>query len=402
MTDPDRWHAVLTRDASQAGRFVYAVTTTGVFCRPGCPSRRPRHDNVRFFDDAAAARAAGFRPCRRCRPDAAATAAGGGGDPWPDRLARACAHIDACLDGPEATAPTLAALADHVGVSPYHLHRRFKAGLGVSPKAYAEARRQARLRGLLRAGEPVATAVYEAGYGAPSRVYEQSAAALGTTPARFRAGSADLAIRCLTADGPLGRILIAATDRGVCFVGLGTDDAMLRAELAAEYPKADIRTGDAPLLHQALAAVLARLAGDMPADTLPLDVRATAFRRRVWEELRRIPAGTVRSYGEIARAVGRPGAARAVGSACAGNPVAVLVPCHRVVRGDGDRGGYRWGVDRKQALLDAEAGATRHGSGTAATTPGTAAPGTAAPGTAESAPPDRCGTRPGADGRMPP
>jgi len=350
MTDTARWTAVANRDATQDGRFVYAVATTGVFCRPGCPSRRPRPENVRFYDTPREARDAGFRPCRRCHPEAASAPA----DPWDDRIARACTFIEACLDGPDGAVPTLEAIAGHVGVSPFHLQRRFKAGLGVSPKAYADARREARLRGLLRSGEPLATAVYEAGYGAPSRVYERSGAALGTTPARFREGAADLRIRYTLADGPLGRVIVGATDKGVCFVGLGDDDAALAGELQADYPKAAVSPGDDPLLRSALGAVLARLEGRPMSADLPLDVRATAFRRRVWEELQRIPDGEVRSYGDVAAAIGSPGAARAVGTACATNPVAVLVPCHRVVRGDGSSGDYRWGTARKQAILAAE------------------------------------------------
>lgn len=350
MTDMARWTAVATRDATQDGRFVYAVATTGVFCRPGCPSRRPRPENVRYFDTPREARDAGFRPCRRCRPEAAAAPA----DPWDDRIARACAFIDDCLDGPDEATPTLEAIAGHVGVSPFHLQRRFKAGLGVSPKAYADARREARLRGLLRSGEPLATAVYEAGYGAPSRVYERSAATLGTTPARFREGAADLQIRYAVADGPLGRVIVGATDVGVCFVGLGDDDRDLTGALQADYPKAEIMPGDGSLLQGALTAVLERLGGRPMSADLPLDVRATAFRRRVWEELRRIPDGEVRTYGDVAAAIGSPGAARAVGSACATNPVAVLVPCHRVIRGDGASGDYRWGTARKRAILAAE------------------------------------------------
>jgi AraC family transcriptional regulator of adaptative response/methylated-DNA-[protein]-cysteine methyltransferase len=353
MTDDQMWQAVLTRDAEAQGRFVYAVASTGVYCRPGCPSRRPRRDNVSFYRLPEQARQAGFRACKRCRPDAA-VGDGAAGDPELARMRQACAFIERQLeeglDGP----PTLEEIAAHVGQSPHHLQRRFKRHLGVSPAQYADALRLGRLKGRLKAGDEVTGALYEAGYGASSRLYERAPAELGMTPASYAKGGKGASLAYATADTALGRLLVAATAKGVAFLALGDDDGQLEARLSEEFPLAERRRDDA-VLGEWLGRVLAHLEGKLPHLALPLDVRATAFQRRVWAELTGIPAGATASYGEIAARLGQPGASRAVGRACATNPVAIVVPCHRAVRGDGAFGGYRWGLERKRRLLETEA-----------------------------------------------
>ncbi len=343
--EDERWHAVLARDEGCDGSFVYAVRSTGIFCRPSCPSRKPGRDQVAFYDRPADALAAGYRACRRCRPL-------GAGRPEEQRamVREACALIES----EDEARPTLSSLAAAVGTSPFHLQRLFKRAVGVSPKQYAEAVRLRRLKTLLKEGEPVALALYGAGYGSASRLYEKAPSRLGMTPASYARGGrgARIAFACAEAPG-LGRILIAATVQGVCMVALGGPDAELEAELRAEYPAADIGH-DEGMLHPCVGAVLALAAGKKPDADLPLDVRATAFQWKVWSLLRSIPAGSTRSYGDIAAELGRPGAARAVGRACASNPVALVVPCHRAVGGDGGLHGYRWGVERKRTLLDKE------------------------------------------------
>lgn len=336
------WQAVVERDRRYRDAFVYAVTSTGVFCRPSCPSRRPRRDRVRFYPTAAEASAAGYRPCRRCRPER-----DGSRD---ERLVRrACELLEADLSEPM----TLVELAARTGVSPSHLRRVFRRVTGVTPREYREAKRLERTRTELGAGRSVTATVYEAGFGSGSRLYEKSDAHLGMTPATYGRGGEGMEIRYVVADSPLGRVLVGATARGLCAVALGSDDARLVAALEEEYPKASIeRSGDG--LDAAVRDVLARIEGREPSAALPLDVRATAFQRLVWQELQRIPRGATRSYGEIAHAIGRPGAARAVARACATNPVAVAIPCHRVVGSGGELRGYRWGAERKRALLDRE------------------------------------------------
>jgi AraC family transcriptional regulator of adaptative response/methylated-DNA-[protein]-cysteine methyltransferase len=345
--DAARWRAVLARDPAADGAFCYAVRTTGVFCRPTCPARRPRRDRVVFFDSPAAARRAGYRPCRRCAPET---------ESRPQRLvAQACALLDTA-----APAPSLAALAAAVGSSPYHLHRLFRRAVGLTPRQYAAVRRRQRLQTALRAGEAVAAAQYAAGYGSSRALYAEASAALGMPPARYRAGGRGERIAYDLVDSPLGRLLVAATARGVCALRFG-DDAALRRELAAEFPHAAL-VHDPAAVAPYVAAVRAYLAGGPLAPDVPLDLRGTLFQQRVWAALREIPAGETRSYAAVARALGQPGGARAVARACAANPVAVLVPCHRVVRGDGGLSGYRWGVERKRALLALEgAGPPRGG-----------------------------------------
>ncbi|RMH20881.1 MAG: bifunctional DNA-binding transcriptional regulator/O6-methylguanine-DNA methyltransferase Ada [Acidobacteria bacterium] len=339
----EAWAAVAGRDASRDGAFVYAVVTTGVFCRPGCASRRPKRANVRFFAGAEEAAAAGFRPCKRCRPH----------DDGPSAALRAVERARRYLDAHLDETVTLERLAAIAHLSPFHLQRTFKRRFGVSPRAYVEARRAARLRTRLRAGEGVLEAGFAAGYGSASQLYEQADARLGMTPATYRRGGEGMLIRFATAATPLGRVLVAATSRGICAVSLGDDDDALESSLRREYPRADVRRDDGELTAL-VAAILAHLEGT-GEPSLPLDVRATAFQERVWQALRRIPYGERRTYGEIAAALGRPRAARAVARAVASNPTALLVPCHRVVRADGKAGGYRWGEERKRRLLRREA-----------------------------------------------
>jgi AraC family transcriptional regulator of adaptative response/methylated-DNA-[protein]-cysteine methyltransferase len=343
--DDQRWRAVLHRDRTYDGAFVYAVRSTGIFCRPSCPSRRPRRPQVAFFPVPEAATHAGYRPCKRCRPEDADP-----GDPRIDTVRRLCRAIEAADEG----IPTLADLAGHVGGSPHHLQRVFKNVMGISPRRYAEALRLERLKEALKAGEAVAPALYGAGYGSSSRLYEKAPGHLGMTPASYAKGGKGASIAYAIAPCALGRLLVAATERGVCAVSLGDGDADLEAELRADYPQAEVRRDDGALA-EAVASVLAAFDGDAaPHRDLPLDLRATAFQWRVWERLQAIPRGQVRTYGAIAADLGRPGAARAVGRACATNPVSLIVPCHRAVGSTGALTGYRWGVKRKQELLRME------------------------------------------------
>lgn len=345
LNDERLWRGVLDHDRRLDGAFVYGVRTTGIYCRPSCPSRRPkRRTAVRFFPHPDAAERAGFRACRRCHPREAAAA-----DPWIERVRRACEYIGA---NPERQT-RLAALAARLRCSPHHLQRTFKRIAGLSPKQYAEACRSGRVRQRLKEGRPVADALYDAGYGSSSRLYERAPAELGMTPAAYRNGGAGARIQYTIADSPLGRLLVAATPRGVCSVKLGDGDRTLEAELRREYAAAEIAR-DERRLAPVVRAILAHLSGRQPHLDLPVDVRATAFQRRVWQELTAIPYGATRSYGEIARRLGNPNASRAVARACATNPVAVIVPCHRVVQQDGGVGGYRWGIPRKEALLARE------------------------------------------------
>ncbi len=361
------WAAVAARDGGWDGRIVYAVASTGVYCRPSCASRRPRRDRVAFFRDPAAAEAAGFRACRRCRPAQA------GPRDAERRVEAARAYLAGHLD----QTVTLQNLAQRVGLSRYHLQRTFKRLLGVTPKDYVLGLRAERLKTRLKKGDDVTTALYEAGYGAGSRLYEQSNARLGMTPGAFKRGGRGIHVRYAIAPSPLGRVLVAATDRGICAVRLGDDDQELAANLRRDYPEATLEpAGPGDPLAEWVSAILASLGGttssassassapsssassasasSAPLDSLPLDVRATAFEWRVWRELQRIPAGETRSYGQVAAALGAPTAARAVARACAANRVALVVPCHRVVRADGDSGGYRWGAERKRQLLAGE------------------------------------------------
>jgi AraC family transcriptional regulator of adaptative response/methylated-DNA-[protein]-cysteine methyltransferase len=342
------WQAVLDRDQAADGRFVLAVRTTGIYCRPTCPSRMPKRENVQFFAVPEAARQAGFRACKRCRPDDAEAP-----EPNLARVREVCAYIEHRLEDGECGPPTLAEMAGHVGLSPHHLQRRFKQLMGVSPAQYTDAVRLDRLKAGLKAGEDVTGALYGAGYGAPSRLYERAPGELGMTPASYARGGKGAAMRFAIVDSPLGRLLVAATATGISFLAFGDDDAALEAELRDEFPLAEIER-DEEVLGAWTAAVLAHLEGAAPHVGLPLDVRATAFQRRVWSELLKIPVGATLTYSQIAGRLGKPKAQRAVGRACATNPVSLLIPCHRAIREDGGLGGYRWGLDRKQRLIESE------------------------------------------------
>ena len=339
-----RWASVLRRDRSADAAFVYAVRSTGIYCRPSCPSRRPRHDRVEFFESPHDAERAGYRACKRCRPaDPAAS------DPWVNRIRRACAYL-VQVDGH----PSLASLARQVGGSLYHLQRNFKRLVGVTPRAYADACRLEKVKRGLRGGQNVTDAVVDAGYGSSSRFYERAAPKLGMPPDTYRRGGAGMSIAYTTAHSPIGQLLVAATPRGICAIALGASDRELEISLRREYPAAAIARDDAGEIARWTGQVVAHLAGAQPHLDLPLDIQATAFQWQVWQALRSIPYGQTRTYGQIASAVGRPSAVRAVGRACAANPVALAVPCHRVVAAGGRASGYRWGTARKSALLRAE------------------------------------------------
>lgn len=342
--DPDAaWRAVEARDMAADGRFFFAVRTTGVYCRPSCPARRPRRENVTFYATPGEAEAAGFRPCKRCRPQSAHAS------PAVQRVELAVEYLDEHLDD----AVTLDELGREVGMSPTHLQRTFKRYLGVSPKEYVRARRLERLKSRLQEGDSVLRATFEAGYGAGSRAYDPASAPLGMTPATYRAGGRGMHVRYAFADSPLGRLLVGATERGVAAVMLGDSDAELERSLRDEYPNATLEPSREGL-RDWTETVVRSLDGPHDALDLPLDVQATAFQWRVWTALRAIPRGETRSYGEVAEAIGAPRATRAVARACATNPVALTVPCHRVVRKDGGMGGYRWGEARKRRLLARE------------------------------------------------
>ena len=335
------WNAVAARDAEADGVFIYGVLSTRVFCRASCPSRRPRRENARFFGAPREAEAAGFRACKRCRPQRTIS-------PITARVRAVCALIEARED-----APSLEKLAHEIGISPSHLQRTFKRTLGVSPRQYAEFLRLRRLKVSLQNGQNVTDATYDAGYKSSRAPYEDAGAQLGMTPATYGRGGAGATIWFGVAPCELGQILVATTEVGVCSIALGADEAALEAALRAEFSAAQIERDDARLgEHLPVAVALAR--GENVPHALPLDVRATAFQARVWRELRVIPRGQTRTYAEIAEALEQPTAARAVARACATNPVALVTPCHRVVRGDGSLAGYRWGVERKQQLLERE------------------------------------------------
>jgi AraC family transcriptional regulator of adaptative response/methylated-DNA-[protein]-cysteine methyltransferase len=340
------WRAVVQRDETGSVPFVYAVETTGVFCRPGCPSRTPRRRNVRFFPSADEARRGGFRSCRRCNPDAPASDS----DPRARTILAVCRFM-----ADAGRVPTLRELARHVGLSEGYLHRLFKRRLGLTPRAYADALRSGRLREKLRADGSITRALYEAGYGSPSRLYEDRSARLGMTPGSYRRGAAGVRIRYAVTQCQLGRLLVAMTDRGVCFVALGDRVADVEEELRDQFPKARLERDDGSV-GRVLDSVVEHVGRRGPLPPVPLDIQATAFQRRVWDELQRIPPGETRTYAELARAAGQPKAVRAVAKACAQNPVALVIPCHRVVRSDGSRGGYRWGQKRKARLLGLEKG----------------------------------------------
>jgi AraC family transcriptional regulator of adaptative response/methylated-DNA-[protein]-cysteine methyltransferase len=335
------WRAVTARDARWDKRFVYAVASTRVYCRPSCPARRPLRRNVSFFAAPADAEANGFRPCRRCRPQTSD----------PTGAERAVTRARAYLERRLETTVTLEELGRAAGMSPFHLQRMFKKLTGLSPKAYVLARRSERLKAGLRKGDRVMDATFEAGWGSASRAYDS--AKLGMTPGAYGRGGEGMRICFALTDTPLGRLLVAATTRGVCAVMLGETERELERELHKEYPRAEVLRGDTRLAEW-VSSIVASLAGRNDAVLVPLDLPGTAFQWKVWGALRQIPAGATRSYREVAAAIGRPTAARAVGRACASNHAAIAIPCHRVVREDGGLGGYRWGLERKRKLLAAE------------------------------------------------
>lgn len=350
--DQALWDSVQRRDRAADGAFVYAVRSTGIYCRPSCPSRKPRREQVLFFALPDAAEQGGFRACRRCRPQTI-----GIRDPKIDAIARVCRQIEASIANeatPEADSrTTLAALSASAGVSSHQLERAFRSVMGITPRQYADAQRMRRLKTSLKKGDNVTTALYDAGFGSSSRLYERAPAQLGMTPATYRRGGAGMNIHYTIVDSPLGRLLVGGTERGISALYLGESDGRLETALRKEYPRAKIQR-DRNGLESSVGKILNHLRGREPHLDLPTDVQATAFQRRVWEELRHIPYGKTKTYSEVARAIGRPTAIRAVARACATNPVSVVVPCHRVVRGDGNLAGYRWGLDRKQALLENE------------------------------------------------
>jgi AraC family transcriptional regulator of adaptative response/methylated-DNA-[protein]-cysteine methyltransferase len=342
-----RWQAVLARDASEDGKFVFAVSSTGVYCRPSCAAKRPRRANVTFFAQPDQAEKAGYRACLRCRPRAIA------GHGATETVKGICRYIEQHLDEPL----TLARLGSEFHQSPFHLQRTFKSILGITPRAYADSCRMNQLKGNLRAGHSVTRSMYDAGYSSSSRLYERTASQLGMTPDKYRRGAIAAPIRYTFADSPLGRMLIAATDKGICAIQFADSDDELEQGLRHEFPFA-IRRRDDKAMRGWKEDLLRQMRGQRLNTALPLDIQATAFQRRVWTHLQTIPFGTTRSYAAVAKAIGQPTAMRAVARACATNPVAVAIPCHRVVSKNGDAGGYRWGMERKKALLELEAGST--------------------------------------------
>ncbi|MET0917738.1 MAG: bifunctional DNA-binding transcriptional regulator/O6-methylguanine-DNA methyltransferase Ada [Burkholderiales bacterium] len=343
VSDP-RWAAVVVRDPKADGKFFYSVKTTGVYCRPSCAARTARPENVAFYPTAADAERAGFRPCKRCKPDQPSLA-----EQHAARVAELCRLIENAEH-----VPSLEELANHAGLSPYHLHRVFKAVTGLTPKAYAAGHRAKRVRAELGRSSTVTEAIYDAGYSSNGRFYEESNEVLGMTPTNYRAGGANTAIRFAIGECSLGSILVAASERGVCAILMGDDPGELARNLQDRFPRADLIGGDAEF-ERLVAKVVGFVEAPKLGLDLPLDVRGTAFQQRVWQALREIPAGETVSYSEIANRIGSPKAVRAVAQACAANTLAVAIPCHRVIRNHGGLSGYRWGVERKRALLDREA-----------------------------------------------
>lgn len=348
--EDEYWRATLTRDPAADRIFVYGVRSTRIYCRPSCPSRKPRRQNVLFFPTPEAAERAGFRPCQRCRPhDVART------DSRVDVVRRVCRYIDEHRED----RLSLAELGRHVGASPHRLLRLFKQIVGITPREYAEARRLNWLKERLREGDSVTQALYDVGYGSSSRLYERAQNRLGMTPGTYRRGGQGMRIEYEIADCALGRLLVAATPQGICAVYFGDSDRPLETTLRNEFPSAEFHRGEGSVARW-VGDILRHLEGKQQHLDLPTDVKATAFQQRVWQQLRAIPYGETRTYREIAERIGAPGAARAVGRACATNPISVVVPCHRAIRQDGGLGGYRWGVARKERLLAHERGMAAH------------------------------------------
>ncbi len=343
-TDLQRWEALTQRDPQADGSFFYAVKTTGVYCRPSCASRPPNRQNVEFFSRWADAEQAGFRACKRCQPNAASPR-----EQRAEAIIRACQLIEASEEP-----PALKDLAAAVGLSPFYFHRLFKTLVGVTPKQYASVQRQRRLQDGLQPGGSVTQAIYEAGFGSSSGVYAKTADLLGMTPAQYKTGAAGVEIRFAIAPCFLGWVLVAATEQGVCAIEFGETPEVLSERLHSRFVKAQLRSAD-PSFAEWVAQVTAFVAAPSRGLDLPLDIQGTAFQQRVWKALQAIPPGTTASYAAVAERIGRPTAARAVARACASNPLAVAIPCHRVVRSDGELSGYRWGIERKRALLEREA-----------------------------------------------
>ena len=348
MNETVAWESVLNRDASVDDRLLYGVTTTGIYCRPSCPSRRPKRDNVAFFSSVEAAERAGFRACQRCRPNRAIAPN--------SAVERARNYIDNHIADLGEERITLELLGEESGMSPSHLQRKFKESLGLTPAQYIRARKSERLKGELKRGETVSRATFGAGYGSSSRVYEGADASLGMTPATYRRGGLGMHIEFVVTPTSIGSLMVAATERGVCAVMLGDTARFLESALGKEYPAATRASVDAASsrLGGWVAEIVKGLEGESTRADVPIDVQASAFRWKVWHELQKIPFGETRTYSEIAGAIGAPKSVRAVASACAKNPVSLVVPCHRVVRRTGELGGYRWGIERKRTLLDKE------------------------------------------------
>jgi AraC family transcriptional regulator, regulatory protein of adaptative response / methylated-DNA-[protein]-cysteine methyltransferase len=340
------WQAVVSKDARFDGQFVFAVSSTKIYCRPSCPSRRAHRERVEFFDLPEAAEQAGFRACLRCQPKRARVL-----DPQIELVQRVCR----LLNDSESETQKLAELATHAGVSVFHLQRTFKRVMGISPRQYLTARKFSNFKELVRKGESVTSSLYESGFNSSSRLYEHAAEELGMTPATYGRGGRGVSISYTIVSSSMGRLLVAVTERGVCAVRMGDNDAELERDLRAEFSHAQIKRDDSAL-REPVEKILNHLDTNEPRLDLPLDIRATAFQRQVWEKLRAIPYGETLSYGDVAKALGNPGAVRAVGRACATNPVALVIPCHRVVREDKSLGGYRWGLERKKRLLEHETG----------------------------------------------
>ncbi len=344
MNEERCWQAFSARDKAADGQFVVAVRSTGIYCRPSCPSRRPRRENVLFFPEPDTAEQAGYRACLRCRPRQ-----NGAPEEQVALVQQVCRVIEQHPEG----SVSLEELGTEINMSPFHLQRTFKRVLGISPRQYAEAYRLGRLKERLKGGESVTQALYGVGYSSSSRLYEQANARLGMTPATYGKGGKGMQISYTTVSCPLGYVLVAMTERGICMVGLGESEDKLTQELASDYPAAQIQHAEGEA-HAWVSAILDYLNGRAPSLDLPLDVQATAFQWQVWQALQAIPAGSTRTYNELAEAIGHPRAARAVGNACANNPVSLVIPCHRAIREDGSLGGYRWGLERKKRLLAQE------------------------------------------------
>jgi AraC family transcriptional regulator, regulatory protein of adaptative response / methylated-DNA-[protein]-cysteine methyltransferase len=344
VIEDSRWQAVLGRDGSNDGKFVFAVSSTGIYCRPSCPSKRPKRENVTFFRGPQEAETAGFRECLRCRPKAIA------GNPRQELIKSVCRYIELHLDEPV----TLARLGEEFRQSPFHLQRTFKAVLGITPKEYADSCRMRGFRQKLKAGHSVTRAMHDAGYSSTSRLYSRTSSELGMEPAKYRRGAIATPIRYSFTESPIGRMLIAATDKGICSIQFADSEEELEQGLKQEFPFALRRRDDDGMANLA-GQVAQRISGAESSTSLPLDIQATAFQRRVWSHLQSIAFGKTQSYSQVAKAIRRPSAVRAVARACATNPVAIAIPCHRVLRSNGDLGGYRWGIGRKKALLEMEA-----------------------------------------------